>query len=217
MCYQYLRNLLLIPIVLSCKVKEEIIYVGGPHVVSRKAKNSPIIQKFHGTSCTQERALEDLGRTKVWLQKNGKNKLYEIDLTGVSGKGLSNKYVTEVIAGHISTTRHIDCRALAGSKRNYKCEDFDTETNREGNPVLICEKKAYPVDSIENTALAATVSIFETAKYQEEVLGNTFSKVEVLVLPVFRETIESEQKKFSWYNLDNAYWSTQSRFGKIIV
>lgn len=177
-------------------------------------KKNPIILERADTFCTPDKALEDIGKTKVWLFKKNKLVLTEVNLTGVSGKDLSSIVSSGAYYNFKYVVDYKECSSRGNS--NYHCKLSTTFVEQEGKAVSICRAGGgYPAKSIENAALAGMSGLmqaYKTIKASSQEIN--LPKVELLIHPFFESRINTEQESLVTFMTDNAFWTNASRTGK---
>ena len=176
-------------------------------------KKTPIALEISDSLCTPEKAIEDLGKMRVWLFKKNKLVQTEVDLTGVSGKDLSSI----VSSGAYYNFKHlVDYKECSNTgKSSYHCKSSHITIKQQGKPVSICRTGgAYPPKSIENAALAGVSGLMQAYKSIKASATNIkLPKVELLIHPYFESRINTKDESLITYMTDNAFWTNASRRG----
>lgn len=167
---------------------------GGDGIFITARSGTPIIYGLQDPNCDENNAVADLGKTKVWLLKKGSSEvsLTEVDLTGISGRGLESEAIKVALYGS-ETKATVSCTVNKDQTKN--CRMSDGESKKRGKPINICRKGGgYDRNSLENVALAMAAAVKPSWDFYKS-LGHkgsekgAFEKVTLLVHPKFEENI----------------------------
>ncbi len=149
---------------------------GGDKHADRKEiaflhRGTPLLYKIADPECTAEKALKELGLTKVWVAQSGKIKLLEFDFSDVSGDGLHSKFVHEAIVDYALEFEY-HCPVDASNQPH--CQTPKVKIQAPGRRLYFCRKGGnYPRESLENVALASLVGVRNAHQWHTSVLDST--------------------------------------------
>ncbi len=234
--FLYLSILPLVFLPLACGPLEKMLgrqpIEGKDGVSLRVRTGTPHIFALQDTNCDKKNALPDLGKIKVWLKDKRTNEvvLTEVDLTGVSGQGLSSDAIDTALYG-TEIKEAVECVVKNGE---VECKDLKqlhgTDFVR-GKAINICRKGgAYDRESIENVALAMAAAVQPSWIFYKS-LGhsssdkNIFKKVTLLVHPLvqMKKSVSGDTELGSLdanvHNdmTDNAFWTELREQGMTVL
>lgn len=173
-------------------------------------KKTPLFFELADPNCTLEQAVEDLGSMQVWLRKKNALVLSAVDLSGVSGKGLSSAFTHAALAGYFVQSLYKDCSEAGPS--TYTCQSREVQLRSSGKKIPICRRGgAYPQASLENAALATLAGIKQAWALVQPTADKPYPKVEVLIQPRLESILATNDGPLLATLTDNAFWSSSQR------
>lgn len=179
---------------------------GGPMQVG-VSPGQPVYASLDDPTCTAERALEDLGKREITINRPDGSPRMLFDFSGVSGKGLSNRYVAGAYHGAHVVMAYDGCKKLVSNR--YQCDSFHQEVVNPGELIYYCRPGTYAEESVESIALTMMAAVIKTSRNYQRISALDWPRdVKLHIHPRIEQRITlSNGMTLKFFRTENARWT----------